>query len=212
MKNLQVLGKYIQQALPRYVQQTQLSFNELSVCVHPAGILPTIQFLKLHQPLRFDQLIDMTVVDYPTRDRRFELVYMLQSLPNNLRIKVKSYAGETDTIESTTSIYKGADWMEREIYDMYGLVFRNHPDLRRILTDYGFEGHPLRKDFPLTGYVEVRYDDSKKRVVVEELELAQAFRMFEYQSPWEQVGPGKPVEKVLIPPTPEQPKLQETKK
>jgi NADH dehydrogenase (ubiquinone) Fe-S protein 3 len=134
----------------------------------------------------------MTAVDYPTRSHRFELVYMLLSLPYNTRIKVKTYANEVDPIPSTVSLFKGAEWMEREVWDMYGVFFTQHPDLRRILTDYGFEGHPLRKDFPLTGFTEVRYDDSKKRVVQEPLELAQAFRYFEYQSPWEQTGTGLP--------------------
>jgi NADH dehydrogenase (ubiquinone) Fe-S protein 3 len=126
----------------------------------------------------------MTAVDYPSKENRFELVYMLLSLPFNTRIIVKTFASEVTPVPSAVDLYKGANWMEREVWDMYGVFFTGHPDLRRILTDYGFEGHPLRKDFPLTGYVEVRYDDSKKRVVAEPLELAQAFRVFEYQSPW----------------------------
>src|SRR5262249_116507 len=122
--------------------------------------------------------------DYPSRENRFEVVYHFLSVRFNHRIRLKTYASETTPVPSITGLYKGANWFEREAWDMYGIFFTGHPDLRRILTAYGFEGHPLRKDFPLTGYVEVRYDDEKKRVIAEPLELTQAFRMFEYQSPW----------------------------
>lgn len=145
-----------------------------------------IQFLRDHTSAQFTSLADITAVDFPTRANRFEVVYHLLSLVHNSRIRVKTYANETTAIPSIVGLYNGANWFERETYDMFGIFFSGHPDLRRILTDYGFEGHPLRKDFPLTGYVEVRYDDEKKRVVAEPLELTQAFRNFEYSSAWEQ--------------------------
>jgi NADH dehydrogenase (ubiquinone) Fe-S protein 3 len=172
----QLLGQYIQKCLPKYIQQFSVYKDELTLNIAPTHLLPTLEFLKLHQTTQFNQLVDMTAVDYPTKQNRFELVYMLLSLTYNTRIIVKTYANEVSAIDSTMGLYKGADWMEREVWDMYGVFFKGHKDLRRILTDYGFEGHPLRKDFPLTGYVEVRYDDAKKRVVAEPLELAQAFR------------------------------------
>merc|ERR1711860_391852 len=131
-------------------------------------------------------ITDITAIDVPTRDYRFEIVYIMLSLRYNARIKVKTYTDELTPIDSITPILEGANWYEREIWDLYGVFFANHPDLRRILTDYGFEGHPFRKDFPLSGYTEVRYDEELKRCVVEPLELAQEFRKFEYSSPWEQ--------------------------
>lgn len=135
---------------------------------------------------------DITAVDYPTRDARFEIVYNLLSVRHNARIRVKTYADEATPVPSITSLYDGANWYEREVYDLFGVFFTGHPDLRRIMTDYGFDGHPLRKDFPLTGYTEIRYDEEKKRIVVEPLELTQAFRNFEGGSAqWEQVGPGQ---------------------
>lgn len=135
---------------------------------------------------------DITAVDFPTRDQRFEVVYNLLSVRHNARIRVKTYADEATPVPSITSLYDGANWYEREVYDMFGVFFVDHPDLRRILTDYGFDGHPLRKDFPLTGYTEIRYDEEKKRIVVEPLELTQAFRNFEGgTAAWEQVGPGQ---------------------
>jgi NADH/F420H2 dehydrogenase subunit C len=134
---------------------------------------------------------DITAVDYPTRDQRFEVVYNLLSVRHNARIRVKTYADEASPVPSICDLYDGANWYEREVYDMFGVFFVNHPDLRRIMTDYGFDGHPLRKDFPLTGYTEIRYDEEKKRIVVEPLELTQAFRNFEGgTAAWEQVGPG----------------------
>jgi len=146
-------------------------------------------------------------VDYPTRNKRFEVVYHLLSIKYKSRIRVKTYADETSPVPSATGVFNGANWYEREVWDMYGVFFSNHPDLRRILTDYGFEGHPFRKDFPLTGYVEVRWDETKKRVVYEPLQMTQAFRNFAQTSPWEQVGPGvdsKPEDyKVKPPPPPE---------
>jgi NADH/F420H2 dehydrogenase subunit C len=166
--------------------------DELTIYIPPAGVLPTFHFLKHHTAAEFTMVADITAVDYPTRDARFEVVYNLLSVRHNARIRVKTYADEATPVPSICALYDGANWYEREVYDMFGVFFVGHPDLRRIMTDYGFDGHPLRKDFPLTGYTEVRYDEEKKRIVVEPLELTQAFRNFEGGSAaWEQVGPGR---------------------
>eukprot|EP00842_Homolaphlyctis_polyrhiza_P005951 jgi/Hompol1/6357/HPOL_002107-RA len=194
---LQEFGKYIAACLPKYIQQISVYKDELTLFVAPSGLVQVATFLRDHQATQFEQLQDVAGVDYPSRENRFEIVYNFLSLRYNTRIRVKTYASEIDPVPSLVPVYAGANWFEREVWDMYGVFFTGHPDLRRILTDYGFEGHPLRKDFPLTGYVEVRYDDEKKRVIAEPLELAQSFRMFEYQSPWEQNGPGTPVKKLL---------------
>jgi NADH dehydrogenase (ubiquinone) Fe-S protein 3 len=163
----------------------------------------------------FTQLSDVTAVDYPSRDQRFEVVYNLLSVRHNARIRVKTYADEAAGVPSLTPLYDGANWFEREVYDLFGVFFIGHPDLRRIMTDYGFEGHPLRKDFPLTGYTEIRFDEEKKRIVTEPLELTQAFRNFEGgSSAWEQVGDGvdrKPDTFKLPTPKPEE-KTEEQKK
>ncbi|KAL1116987.1 hypothetical protein AAG570_004315 [Ranatra chinensis] len=173
--------------MPKYVQRAQLTgCDELEILIAPEGVVPVIQFLKDHHNAQFVNLIDIAGMDVPTRKYRFEIIYNLLSLRFNARIRVKTYTDELTPIESINDIFKAANWYEREIWDMYGVFFANHPDLRRILTDYGFEGHPFRKDFPLSGYVEVRYDDEKKRVVCEPLELAQEFRKFDLSAPWEQ--------------------------
>ncbi|KAM3959387.1 NADH:ubiquinone oxidoreductase core subunit S3 [Aphomia sociella] len=180
-------GKYVAECLPKYVQKVQLTAgNELEVLIPPDGVIPVLQFLKDHQSAQFTNLVDIAGMDVPTRTNRFEIIYNLLSLRYNARIRVKTYTDELTPVDSACDIFKAANWYEREIWDMYGVFFANHPDLRRILTDYGFEGHPFRKDFPLSGYVEVRYDDEQKRVVVEPLELAQEFRRFELSAPWEQ--------------------------
>ena len=145
----------------------------------------TLFFLKDHEGCLFKMLVDILVVDYPGREKRFSLVYCLLSLKYNVRIKVKISIDELTSVNSITNIYKSSCWMEREVWDMNGIFFENHPDLRRILTDYGFEGYPLRKDFPLSGYTEVRYDDSQKRVVSESLEMSQEYRVFNFNSSWE---------------------------
>jgi len=179
-------GRYIGECLPKYVQKVQVTNgNELEVMIHPDGIIPIMSFLKNHTNAQYLNIVDIACVDVPTRQNRFEIVYMLMSLMYNSRIMVKTYTDELTPIQSITPIFKGANWFEREIYDMFGVFFANHPDLRRILTDYGFEGHPFRKDFPLSGYVEVRYDEEVKRVVAEPIELAQEFRKFDYGTPWE---------------------------
>nr|XP_022918017.1 NADH dehydrogenase [ubiquinone] iron-sulfur protein 3, mitochondrial [Onthophagus taurus] len=184
---LKDFGKYCAELLPKFIQKIQITAgNELELLVVPEGILPVLQFLKDHHNAQFSNLTDITAVDVPTRPYRFEIVYNILSLRFNSRIRVKTYTDELTPIDSCNNIYSAANWYEREIWDMYGVFFANHPDLRRILTDYGFQGHPFRKDFPLSGYVEVRYDDEKKRVVCEPLELAQEFRQFELSAPWEQ--------------------------
>ncbi|KJE96496.1 complex I subunit NDUFS3 [Capsaspora owczarzaki ATCC 30864] len=192
-KQLEEYGQYLVDVLPKFVQATQVQHtNELEVLVAPEGVLPVLQFLRDHTNAQFKQLLDVAGVDYPKRTNRFEVVYNLLSLRFNARIRVKTYTDEVTPVESATCLYSSATWFEREAWDLYGILFSNHPDLRRILTDYGFEGHPMRKDFPLTGYVEARYDDELKRVVVEPLEMTQEMRRFEFQSPWEHIqGGGK---------------------
>ena len=156
-------GKYVADCLPKYVQKAQVQHgDELEILIHPEGVLPTLAFLKDHHNGQFLSVADIAGVDYPSRQYRFEVVYNLLSLRYNSRIRVRTYTDEITPIDSACSIFAGANWYEREVYDMYGVFFRNHPDMRRILTDYGFEGHPFRKDFPLTGYTEVRYDDEHK--------------------------------------------------
>jgi len=179
-------GRYVAECLPKFVQKVQLAAgDELEILIHPDGIYPVVQFLKCNHAAQFTNFTLVTAVDVPTRENRFEVVYSFMSLRYNARVRVRSYTDEIAAVESIVPIFSGADWFEREVYDMFGIYFANHPDLRRILTEYGFEGHPMRKDFPLTGYTEVRYDDELKRVVVEPLELAQEFRRFDLDTPWE---------------------------
>lgn len=149
------------------------------------NVLSLLKKLKENNNFIFDQLLDITAVDNPSRERRFDLVYIIQSLKKNKKLILKTSLKENDSIETITSVYKAADWYERECYDLFGIEFTNHPDLRRIMTDYNFEGHPLRKDFPLTGHTEVRYDDLEKKVIYEPVKLSQEFRDFDSESPWE---------------------------
>ncbi|XP_076287577.1 NADH:ubiquinone oxidoreductase core subunit S3 [Lasioglossum baleicum] len=187
VKNLTDFGQYVAECLPKYVQKVQImSGDELEICISPEGVIPTLSFLRNHHNAQFTNLSDITAVDVPSRKYRFEIVYNILSLRFNSRIRVKTYTDELTPLPSVESVYNAANWYEREIWDMYGVYFTDHSDLRRILTDYGFEGHPLRKDFPLSGFVEVRYDDEKKRVVCEPLELTQEFRKFDLSAPWEQ--------------------------
>jgi NADH/F420H2 dehydrogenase subunit C len=173
------------------VQRFSVWKDELTIYVAPSGILPVFNFLKYHTAAEFTQITDITAVDYPTKDQRFEVVYNCLSIRHNSRIRVKTYADEATPVPSLCDLYDGANWYEREVYDLFGVFFVGHPDLRRIMTDYGFDGHPLRKDFPMTGYTEIRYDEEKKRIVVEPLEMTQAFRNFRGGSTvWEPVGPG----------------------
>uniref|UniRef100_A0A671M2X3 NADH dehydrogenase [ubiquinone] iron-sulfur protein 3, mitochondrial n=1 Tax=Sinocyclocheilus anshuiensis TaxID=1608454 RepID=A0A671M2X3_9TELE len=181
---LSEFGEYIAEILPKYVQQVQVTcFNELELMIHPEGIIPVLTFLKDHTNAQFHNMTDLTAVDVPTRQYRFEIVYNMLSLRYNSRIRVKTYTDELSPLDSSVPVHQAADWYEREIWDMFGVFFANHPDLRRILTDYGFEGHPFRKDFPLVFVV--RYDEEVKRVVAEPVELAQEFRKFDLNSPWE---------------------------
>ncbi|KAK3678554.1 putative NADH-ubiquinone oxidoreductase 30.4 kDa subunit, mitochondrial [Recurvomyces mirabilis] len=190
--------------------------DELTIYITPTGVIPVFTFLKYHTAAEFTAVMDITAVDFPTRDQRFEVVYNMLSVRHNSRIRVKTYADEASPVPSICDLYDGANWYEREVYDLFGVFFSGHPDLRRIMTDYGFDGHPLRKDFPLTGYTEIRYDEEKKRIVVEPLELTQAFRNFEGgTAAWEQVGPGqdrKPETFKLPTPKPEPKKEEEKKK
>ena len=161
------------------------SLDELAVIANASGIAKLLTFLRDDAACQFAVLIDITAVDWPERPARFDVVYNLLSLTHNQRIRVKIATGQSDPVPSITTVYSAAGWYEREVWDMYGILFSGHPDLRRILTDYGFEGHPLRKDFPLTGFVEVRYDDIEKRVVYDPVQLTQEFRHFDFMSPWE---------------------------
>ncbi|KAL9132670.1 MAG: hypothetical protein Q9175_006155 [Cornicularia normoerica] len=212
--SLHTYGQYLLSCLPKYIQQFSVWKDELTIYIPPTSVIPVISFLKYHTAAEYTMVADITAVDYPTRSNRFEVVYNLLSVRHNSRIRVKTYADEATPVPSITSLYDGANWYEREVYDLFGVFFVGHPDLRRIMTDYGFDGHPLRKDFPLTGYTEIRYDEEKKRIVVEPLELTQAFRNFEGgTAAWEQVGPGKdrkPEEFQL--PTPKPEKKEEPKK
>uniref|UniRef100_A0A1I7YRP8 NADH dehydrogenase [ubiquinone] iron-sulfur protein 3, mitochondrial n=1 Tax=Steinernema glaseri TaxID=37863 RepID=A0A1I7YRP8_9BILA len=186
VERLANFGRYAAECLPKFVQQVQFAGgDELELLIHPSGVVPVLSFLKGNHSAQFTNLIFICGVDVPTRENRFEVVYALLSTRFNARIRVRTYTDEIAPLESAHSVFKGADWYEREIYDMYGVWFNNHPDLRRILTDYGFEGHPFRKDFPLSGYNEVRYDPELKRIVYEPTELAQEFRKFDLDTPWE---------------------------
>ncbi|RDD62185.1 NADH-quinone oxidoreductase subunit C [Ferruginivarius sediminum] len=179
------LGDYIESALPDEVTATKVAFGELTVSITRDSVVKVLTFLRDDANCHFKQLVDITGVDYPEREERFEVVYHLLSLKHNQRVRVKLPTGEETPVDSVTGVFSFAGWCEREVWDMYGVFFANHPDLRRILTDYGFEGHPLRKDFPLTGFVEVRYDEDEKRVVYDRVKLTQEFRNFDFMSPWE---------------------------
>lgn len=184
-EELKELGEHIAASIENDVRDWRVENGELTVRARADRIVHVLQFLRDDPLAKFLVLIDICGVDYPQRAKRFDVVYHLLSMHNNTRIRVKARVGEDDTIPTVTGIYPCADWFEREAFDMYGIVFSGHPDLRRILTDYGFEGYPLRKDFPLTGHVEVRYDDEQKRVVYEPVKLVQEYRNFDYLSPWE---------------------------
>jgi len=179
------LAAYIAEKLDADIEESVVAYGELTLTVKAADVVDVMTFLRGDVQCQFVSFIDAAGVDYPQRRKRFDVVYHLMSPRQNLRIRVKVSTDEDTPVPSITSVYPGADWFEREAYDMYGILFSGHPDLRRLLTDYGFEGHPLRKDFPLTGFVEVRYDDEQKRVVYEPVELKQEFRNFDFLSPWE---------------------------
>ncbi|WP_127523989.1 NADH-quinone oxidoreductase subunit C [Mesorhizobium sp. Z1-4] len=182
---LKDLASYIGEKLDSKVQDTAIAYGELTLEVESGDIIEVLGFLRDDVQCQFISFVDLSGADYPSRARRFDVVYHLLSPRQNQRIRVRVMTDEDTPVPSATGVFPGADWFEREAYDMYGILFTGHPDLRRILTDYGFEGHPLRKDFPLTGFVEVRYDDELKRVVYEPVELKQEFRNFDFLSPWE---------------------------
>ena len=185
MKNLEILEKKINSELTTKINSSSINHNHIYLNIDEEDLLDVIIFLKTNSETKFKQLIDITAVDYPEREMRFKLVYLFLSHENNQRIKVDFSIKENNPVTSITSIFPSANWMEREVFDMYGINFKNHPDLRRILTDYGFTGHPLRKDFPLTGHNEVRYSEDDKKVVYEPVKLEQNYRNFDYESPWE---------------------------
>jgi len=182
---LESLGQMIVAALPGAVTGYAVSFNQLTIAVDIQKIVEVATFLRDDPKCRFVSFIDATAVDYPDREERFDVVYHLLSPVMNTRIRVRGQASETTQVPSIIGVFPGADWFEREAYDLYGVIFTGHPDMRRLLTDYGFDGYPLRKDFPLTGFVEVRYDDQEKRVLYEPVRLNQEFRKFDFLSPWE---------------------------
>ena len=184
---LQELGEYISAALPQEIVETRVGLDELAVLAQRGAVVEVLTFLRDDVNCQFQQLLDVCGVDYPEREPRFEVVYNLLSLTHNRRVRVKIRTDEETPVPSVTGVFNSANWWERETWDLMGILFSDHPDLRRIMTDYGFEGHPLRKEFPLTGYVEVRYDDEQKRVVYEPVKLAQEFRTFDFLSPWEGV-------------------------
>ena len=185
LKKLQTIEKLINSELSSKIQNSLINHDELLIEIDEKDLIDVIQFLKSNENCKFRQLIDIAGVDYPEDEKRFELVYLFLSHEHNTRIKVLIKFQLGQIINSITKIFLSANWMEREVFDMFGIKFRNHPDLRRILTDYGFKGHPLRKDFPLTGFNEVRYSEKDKKVIYEPVKLEQNYRNFDFQSPWE---------------------------
>ena len=185
ISKLQNLEKLINSELSSKIQSSSINNEELLIEISEKDLIDAVQFLKLNENCKFKQLIDIAGVDYPENDKRFELIYLFLSHENNTRIKLLIKFEINQTINSITKIFPSANWMEREVFDMYGIKFKNHPDLRRILTDYGFKGHPLRKDFPLTGFNEVRYSEKDKKVIYEPVKLEQNYRNFDFESPWE---------------------------
>ena len=185
MSKLQNLERLINSELSTKIHNSSIDNEELLIEISENDLLDVVQFLKLNENCKFKQLIDIAGVDYPENEKRFELIYLFLSHENNTRIKLLIKFEINQTINSITKIFPSANWMEREVFDMYGIKFKNHPDLRRILTDYGFKGHPLRKDFPLTGFNEVRYSEKDKKVIYEPVKLEQNYRNFDFESPWE---------------------------
>ncbi|MBN8958612.1 MAG: NADH-quinone oxidoreductase subunit C [Rhizobiales bacterium] len=190
-ERLNELGKAVAAGLGDAVTGFAVAYDELTIHADAQRIIEVVTFLRDDPRCQFVCFIDITAVDWPAREKRFDVVYHLLSPKQNQRIRVKTQTDEATPVPSIISVFPGADWFEREAYDLYGVIFTGHPDMRRILTDYGFEGHPLRKDFPLTGFVEVRWDDDVKRVVYEPVSLNQEFRNFDFLSPWE--GPAFPL-------------------
>ena len=185
MQNIQKLEKKINSELTTKIKTSKINHDQLYFKIDHEDLINVIIFLKSNQETMFKQLIDITAVDFPEDKKRFKIVYLLLSHENNSRVIIEYSINENEVIPSLTSIFPSANWMEREVFDMYGIKFKDHPDLRRILTDYEFEGYPLRKDFPITGHKEVRYSEDKKKVIYEPVRLEQNYRNFEYESPWE---------------------------
>jgi len=185
MKNLTDLEKKVNLELNTKINFSRLKHEHLYLNINSENLIDVAIFLKTNKETKFKQLIDITAVDYPEKEKRFKLVYLFLSHEFNQRILIDYEINEKEIVKSLTSVFPSANWMEREVFDMYGINFKDHPDLRRILTDYGFEGHPLRKDFPLTGHNEVRYSEDKKKVIYEKVKLEQNYRNFDYESPWE---------------------------
>ena len=185
MENLKIIEKNINSELSSKIISSKISHDQIYINIESNDLIEVILFLKTNIITKFRQLIDITAVDYPEKDRRFRMIYLLLSHEKNSRILIDCNIKESEVIPSLTSIFPSANWMEREVFDMYGIEFKDHPDLRRILTDYGFKGHPLRKDFPLTGHNEVRYSEDEKKVVYEPVKLEQNYINFDYESPWE---------------------------
>ena len=194
--SLKTLEKLINSELASKVQSTLIENEELLITINENNLIEVLQFLKSNDNCKFKQLIDIAGVDYPNEERRFQLVYLLLSHEKNLRVKILIKFQIDRVIDSITKIFSSANWMEREVFDMYGIKFKNHPDLRRILTDYGFKGHPLRKDFPLTGFNEVRYRKKEKKVIYEPVKLEQNYRNFDFESPWEGTNYIKEIKKL----------------
>lgn len=182
---LKELSEVIEVARPTVVSGADVQNDELSITTTPGGLIDLLTFLRDNAACQFTTLVDICGVDYPDREKRFEVVYHLLSMRQNQRIRLRLSVSEDEMVPSVIDLFPAADWFEREVFDMYGVMFSGHPDLRRILTDYGFRGHPLRKDFPTTGYVELRYDEEQKRVVYEPVTLVQDYRQFDFMSPWE---------------------------
>ena len=185
MKNLNDLEKKINSELTTKIKKSEILYGQIYLKIEAENLTDVLIFLKSDQDTKFKQLIDITAVDYPENKDRFKMVYLLLSHENNNRIILEYFINENEIVPSVTSIFPSANWMEREVFDMYGIKFKDHPDLRRILTDYEFEGYPLRKDFPITGHKEVRYSQEKKKVIYEPVRLEQDYRNFKYESPWE---------------------------
>ena len=184
MENLINLEKKINSELTTKINSSRVKHNQIYLSIDSNDIIDVILFMKTNENTKFRQLIDITAVDFPEKEQRFRIVYLLLSHEFNTRVLIEFDISEGEKIPSLTKIFPSANWMEREVFDMYGIDFKDHPDLRRILTDYGFEGHPLRKDFPLTGHTEVRYSETEKKVIYEEVKLEQNYRNFDFESPW----------------------------
>ena len=185
METIENLEKKINSELATKVKNSKINHDQLYITIDHENLIEVLIFLKSNENTKFKQLIDITAVDFPENQKRFKMIYLLLSHENNSRIILETFISENEIVSSITSIFPSSNWMEREVFDMYGIKFKNHPDLRRILTDYQFEGYPLRKDFPITGHKEVRYSEDKKKVIYEPVRLEQDYRNFNYESPWE---------------------------